>query len=184
MGTSGDYAPFSLAAEGGEPSGFDVEVARRYAKERGLELEFVRFRWPNLLRDLEAGRFDLAMSGITVVPRRSLAGRFSVPVAESGAVLLTREPERWKTLDELDRPDLRIGVNAGGYLEQVARRRFPRATLLAIPSNQAVREALLDGKPRRRGDRQPGSSALAAAGPTRTSSARPTPSPATARPTW
>jgi len=105
VGTSGDYAPFSLAAEDGARSGFDVEVARRYAKERGLEVEIVRFRWPELLRDLEADRFEVAMSGVTVVPRRSLAGRFSVPVVESGAVLLTREPERWKTPDELDRPD-------------------------------------------------------------------------------
>jgi cyclohexadienyl dehydratase len=145
VGTSGDYAPFSLSAGEAGPTGFDVEVARRYAKERGLEVEFVRFRWPDLLRDLEAGRFDLAMSGITVVPRRSLAGRFSVPVAESGAVLLMREPERWKSLDELDGPEARIGVNAGGHLEQVARRRFPRATLLAIPSNPSVREALLAG---------------------------------------
>src|SRR5262245_298117 len=143
VGASGDYAPFSLAGEDGAPSGFDPEVARLYAKERGRELEFVRFRWPDLLRDLEAGRFDLAMSGITVTPRRSLAGRFSAPVAESGAVVLMREPERWKNLDELDAPDLRIGVNAGGYLEQVARRRFPHATLLAIPNNRAVREALL-----------------------------------------
>ena len=143
VGASGDYAPFSLAGENGAPAGFDAEVARRYAKERGLELEFVRFRWPDLLRDLEAGRFELAMSGITVTPRRSLAGRFSAPVAESGAVLLMREPERWKNLDELDARDVRIGVNAGGYLEQVARRRFPHATLLAIPNNQAVREALL-----------------------------------------
>ena len=59
VGSSDDYAPFSQAGEGGERSGFDVEVARRYAKERGLEVEFVRFRWPDLLRDLEAGRFDL-----------------------------------------------------------------------------------------------------------------------------
>jgi cyclohexadienyl dehydratase len=145
VGASGDYAPFSLAGEGGAPAGFDAEVARRYAKERGLEIEFVRFRWPDLLRDLEAGRFDLAMSGITVTPRRSLAGHFSAPVAESGAVLLMREPERWKNLDELDARDVRIGVNAGGHLEQVARRRFPHATLLAIPNNQAVREALLAG---------------------------------------
>ena len=158
-------------------------MARRYAKERGLEIEFVRFRWPELLRDLEADRFEVAMSGVTVVPRRSLAGRFSVPVVESGAVLLTREPERWKTPDELDRPDLRIGVNAGGYLEQVARSRFPRATLLAIPSNQAVREALLAGSL----DAAVTDSLEAprlAAGRARKSSARPTPSPATARPIW
>jgi cyclohexadienyl dehydratase len=145
VGTSGDYAPFSLAREEGVPTGFDVTLARSYAKERGLEVELVRFRWPELLRDLETGRFDVAMSGITVAPRRSVAGRFSVPVVESGAVLLMREPERWNAPEELDRPELRIGVNAGGYLEKVARQRFPRATLLAIPDNQAVREALLAG---------------------------------------
>jgi cyclohexadienyl dehydratase len=93
VGSSGDYAPFSLAAEGGAPSGFDVTLAQTYARERGLEVEFVRFRWPELVRDLEKGRFDVAMSGVTVAPRRSLAGRFSVPVVESGAVLLMREPE-------------------------------------------------------------------------------------------
>ena len=70
VGTSGDYAPFSLAEEGGPASGFDVTLARSYAKERGVEVEFVRFRWPELVRDLEAGRFDVAMSGITVAPRR------------------------------------------------------------------------------------------------------------------
>ncbi|MFI5215917.1 MAG: transporter substrate-binding domain-containing protein [Candidatus Limnocylindria bacterium] len=145
VGTSGDYAPFSLAEEGGTPTGFDVTLARTYAKERGLEIELVRFRWPELVQDLAAGRFDVAMSGVTVAPQRSVAGRFSVPVVETGAVLLLREPQRWRAPEELDHPELRIGVNAGGHLERVARQRFPHATLLAIPDNQAVREALLAG---------------------------------------
>jgi cyclohexadienyl dehydratase len=145
VGTSGDYAPFSLAEEGGAPTGFDVTLAKTYARERGIEVELVRFRWPELLPDLAAGRFDVAMSGITVAPRRSVAGRFSVPVAESGAVLLMREPERWHAAEELDNPEIRIGVNAGGHLERVARQHFPHATLLAIPDNQAVREALRAG---------------------------------------
>ena len=57
-------------------------------------------------------------------PERSAAGRFSVPVVETGAVVLLREPERFSTLDALDRPVVRIGVNAGGYLERVARAHF------------------------------------------------------------
>ena len=46
VGTSGDYAPFSSTGEGSSPAGFDIAVARAYAQERGLGLEFVRFRWP------------------------------------------------------------------------------------------------------------------------------------------
>jgi cyclohexadienyl dehydratase len=144
VGTSGDYAPFSSGSGDGR-KGFDIALAKTYAQERGFGLEFVSFRWPDLVRDLAAGRFDVAMSGVTIRPQRSLAGRFSVPVVESGAVLLLREPERFTSVEQLDRADLRIGVNAGGYLEQVAEATFPRATRIAIADNAAVREALVAG---------------------------------------
>jgi cyclohexadienyl dehydratase len=146
VGTSGDYAPFSVAAEdaAGGFEGFDIAVARAYAEERGLAIEFVRFRWPQLTSDLARGQFDVAMSGVTVRPERSAVGRFTVPVLETGAVLIVRQPERWSGLGDLDRRDLRIGVNAGGHLERVARGRFPRATLVAIRDNRAVRHALIE----------------------------------------
>jgi cyclohexadienyl dehydratase len=145
VGTSGDYAPFSLAGPGdGEFQGFDVAVARAFAEERGAQLEFVRFQWRELVSALAEKRFDVAMSGITVRPDRSTVGRFSVPVARTGAVVLARQPERWKTLEDVDRPGVRVGVNAGGHLEQVALARFERATVVSIPDNDAVRRALLE----------------------------------------
>jgi cyclohexadienyl dehydratase len=146
VGTSGDYAPFSRAVKGelAPFDGFDAAVARRYAADRGLELEFVRFRWPTLLSDLEAGRFDVAMSGITLRPDRSVAGSFSVPVVEAGAVALVGDRERFETLDSLDRERVRIAVNAGGYLEGVARARFPKATILALAENDSVPRALVE----------------------------------------
>jgi cyclohexadienyl dehydratase len=144
VGTSGDYAPFSVG-RGAAARGFDLELARAFAAERGRDLEIVTFRWPNLARDLAAGRFDVAMSGVTVRPERSLAGRFTVAVAESGAVAIVRDPARHRSLDALDDRELRIGVNAGGHLERVARARFPSATLVAIPSNPAVAKALSEG---------------------------------------
>ncbi len=144
VGTSGDYAPFSTG-RGEGARGFDLDVARAFAEERGLELEVVAFRWPRLEADLRDGRFDVAMSGITVRPERSAVGRFSVAVAESGAVVLVRDPGAYGSLGSLDDPGVRIGVNAGGHLERAARERFPRATLVSIPSNAAVAKALEQG---------------------------------------
>jgi cyclohexadienyl dehydratase len=147
VGTSGDYPPFSRELPGDDPDyeGFDIALARRYAADRGLELEFVRFRWPALLGDLAAGRFDVAMSGVTVRPERSAAGSFSVPVVETGAVALVRDRERFESAPSLDRERVRIGVNAGGHLEQVAREKFPRATVVAVARNSAVLRALEEG---------------------------------------
>lgn len=145
MGTSGDYAPFSVEKEGAL-TGFDVTVARRFARDRGLALEFVKFRWTDLLADLEAGRFDIAMSGVTVRPERSLAGTFTVPVAESGAVVLVRRGSGLETLADLDQETVRLVVNAGGHLERVARAHLPHARLEAIANNDRVRGAIREGK--------------------------------------
>lgn len=148
VGTSGDYSPFSTA-KGEDPveySGFDIAVARAYAADRGLELRFIRFRWPALLESLRDDRFDVAMSGVTVRPERSAAGRFSVPVARTGAVILGRPKGRFRDLVEYDRRPVRIGVNRGGHLERVAETRFSRATIVAIPDNAAVLSALVEGR--------------------------------------
>ena len=148
VGTSGDYAPFSTWRPGqeGQLDGFDVAVARRFAADRGLRLELVPFRWPSLLDDLAAARFDVAMSGVTVRPERSVAGRFTAPVAETGAVVVVRTADRWEAVDDLDAPGVRIAVNAGGHLERVARARFPHADLVVIEGNAGVATALETGR--------------------------------------
>jgi cyclohexadienyl dehydratase len=145
VGTSGDYAPFSLAAGAGY-EGFDISAVTAFARERGLELEWVRFRWPELLPDLAAGRFDLALGGVTVRPERSLAGRFTLPLAETGAVALVGADSPARALSDLDRPERRVAVNRGGHLERVARAALPRAALLPLSPNAAVLAALVEGR--------------------------------------
>ncbi len=145
LGTSGDYAPFSLAGPDGT-EGFAPSVASAFAAERGREILWVPFRWPGLLEDLVAGEFEAAASGITVRPERSVAARTSVPLVETGAVALVHEAASWRRLDELDAATVRIAVNQGGHLERVARARFPRASIRALTPNAAVRTALLEGR--------------------------------------
>src|SRR5439155_1648192 len=138
VGTSGDYPPFSLARDG-RLEGLDVEIARRFAHDGGRRLELVPFRWPELMRDLAAGHFDLAMGGVTLRPERAVAGVFTRPVAEAGAVVLAHQ--------RLDPRSswLRLGVNAGGHLERLAARLFPHALLVRTHDNRALGELLTSG---------------------------------------
>src|SRR5213083_2324039 len=138
VGTSGDYPPFSLARDG-RLEGLDVEVARRFAHDGGRRLELVPFRWPELMRDLAAGRFDLAMGGVTLRPERAVAGVFTRPVAEAGAVVLAHQRLDPRT------SWLRLGVNAGGHLERLAARLFPHALLVRTNDNRALAELLATG---------------------------------------
>jgi cyclohexadienyl dehydratase len=144
VGTSGDYAPFSIKDEAGW-DGFDLYVARRFAQDTGRQIELVEFRWPALELDLQANKFDVAMSGVTVRPWRALSGTFTRPVARVGAVVVLK-PGMATTLRELDVPGRRVGVNAGGYLEKLARRLFRRAEIVPIPDNRALAKELREGR--------------------------------------
>jgi cyclohexadienyl dehydratase len=136
FGTSGDYAPFSGAEKQGF-SGLDIELAKRLAQDFGTKLEFVRFAWPELIAGFQGAKYDLALSGITVRADRALTGRFSRPYAVTAAVALIRAADRGRFADHaaLNRAGVRLIVNAGGYLEGVARRLFPQATITTTTDN-------------------------------------------------
>jgi cyclohexadienyl dehydratase len=136
IGTSGDYAPFSTAAGKGF-AGLDIELGKRLAKDFGVKVELVRFAWPELVSSLKAGQFDVALSGITLRGDRALAGHFSRPYAVTAAVALIRPADRarFASAMALDRDGVRLIVNAGGYLEGVARRLFPHAAIATTSDN-------------------------------------------------
>lgn len=147
VGTSSDYAPFSTRSAAGEYVGFDVEIARAYAADRGRTLVFVPFRWPELAARLAAGDFDVVMSGVTVRPDRLVAGHMTATVARSDAVLVTHaagaSAERGAAA--FDRSERTVAVNRGGHLEQVARARFPHARIATADDNTALPDLLARG---------------------------------------
>jgi cyclohexadienyl dehydratase len=147
VATSGDYAPFSIASNG-VPGGMDVEVAERLAQDLGTRVEFIPVAWPGLDAATQRGDFDIAMGGVTMRADRALVGRYTRPYATVGAVALVREAyaTRFASADALDRPGVRIAVNAGGHLERVARARFAHATVTAVADNRAVLQRVIDGK--------------------------------------
>src|ERR1051325_1119973 len=79
VGTSGDYAPFSLHGKG-----FDVDVAEAMARDLGFEIEWKTFRWPELRERVRRDDFDVAMGGVTWLPERAVIGATSRAVAQSG----------------------------------------------------------------------------------------------------
>jgi cyclohexadienyl dehydratase len=144
VAVTGDYPPLCERRAGGGYAGLDPEIAQAFAKDRGYAIEWVATTWPELDGALAAGSFDVAMTGVTVRTDRSIAGRFTVPVAESGAVALVRDAALASEA-QLAQPGVAIAVNAGGHLERVARARFPHAAITALRGNEAVRDAFASG---------------------------------------
>ena len=143
VGMSGDYPPFAYRDPGGCLRGYDVAMAGAWAVDQDRILSVVPFRWPALASDLEACEFDLAMSGITVRGDRLIQSPMTRAVATADAIVVARLED--KTL-RLDVPGLRVAVNRGGHLEQVARRKLPRAELVLVDDNRSLPDLLTQGR--------------------------------------
>jgi len=147
VGSTGDYKPFSYLPAGGEFIGMDVELAGELARSLGVRLQLVPTSWPTLMADLGAGKFDLALGGVSVTAERQRQALFSVPYLHDGKTPITRceNIARFQTLAQIDRPDVRLIVNPGGTNERFARARAPRAQLTVYPDNVTIFGQIVSG---------------------------------------
>ena len=91
VGMTGDYKPFTyLDKATGKFSGFDVDMAEALGKALGVKVEFVPTSWPQLMKDFEADKFDIAMGGVSITLDRQKKGLFSTPIMREGKSPIAR----------------------------------------------------------------------------------------------
>ncbi|HET6184751.1 MAG TPA: transporter substrate-binding domain-containing protein [Acetobacteraceae bacterium] len=148
VGLTEDYRPFSIADSSGKVEGIDVDMANNLAQSLGVKLEIVKTSWPTLKSDLEAGKFDIAMGGITITLDRQRVGLFSSPVFSSGKTPITHcgDEAKYATLAEIDQPGVRVIVNPGGTNERFDKAHLQKATIVPWPDNATIFDALAQGK--------------------------------------
>lgn len=139
VGVTGDYAPFTLERSE-KVSGADVTMAQELARSLNVEPHFVHTSWTNLMRDYQYGRFDVAVGGISVTPERAKLAAFSHPYHAGGKTPIVRcgTESRFDTVEELDRPDVRVVVNPGGTNQQFVRERLSHAKVTVHPDNRTI----------------------------------------------
>ncbi|MFI6869702.1 amino acid ABC transporter substrate-binding protein [Nocardia sp. NPDC050406] len=89
VGTEGTYSPFSYQ-EGGQLTGYDVDVVKAVADKLGRKVEFVQTPWDAIFAGLESKRFDLVANQVTVNPDRAQKYSLSDPYTTSEGVIVTR----------------------------------------------------------------------------------------------
>ena len=149
VGTAGDYKPMSfLDPETGTYWGFDTELAEDLAASLGVEIEYVPTSWPTLMEDTQAGKFDLAICGITITDARKEQALMSEGYLENGKTVLCRAEDAYKytSLEAMNRPEVRVMENPGGLNEKFARENLPDATLIIHEINQEIPGLVASGE--------------------------------------
>ena len=121
--------------------GPELELAQRFAKELGVELEMYTVpAIDDLFEELNEGRADVAAAHITVTPARAQLVRFGTPYQEVSQYVLYREGTRQPKQVE-DLVGRKIAVVAGG--DYVATLAQVQATLPGLQWTEA-RDASVD----------------------------------------
>lgn len=147
--TTGDYRPFSHRdAKTGAYTGIDIAMAGDLAKSLDAKPKFVATTWAKLVDDLAAGRCDIGMGGVSVTLARARTAAFSEPYLTDGKTPIVRceDEKKYRTLDDIDQPGVRVVVNPGGTNEQFARAHIKRATLTVHPDNTTIFDEIIDGR--------------------------------------
>jgi cyclohexadienyl dehydratase len=149
IGTTGDYPPFSYRVADDRPfAGADVDLGRLLAQHVGAEVRFVLTSWPTLMEDLAAGRFDLAMSGVSRTAGRERVAAFTRAYHVGGKTPIARcsQRDRFSSLAQIDRPGVRVIVNPGGTNELFVYTNLTRADKVLHTDNRSIFLALIEGR--------------------------------------
>ena len=147
VGTPGDYRPFAIKADGGY-SGHDIDLVERLAKELGVRIEWVPTTWPNLLKDMQADKYDLAVGGITRNVNRLRVVAMLPGYAPFGKVALVRAADkaRFTTLESLNQPGVRVIKNPGGTNEAFVLENLKAAQVSTHEKNAEIPALIAEGK--------------------------------------
>ena len=150
IGTTGDYRPLSFCEpETGEYWGFGIEIAQEIAKQLGVKVEFVKTSWPTLTADVlaEPQKFDFAIGGITITDARCETMMMSEGYLANGKTILCRasESERYQSLADIDKPEVRVMVNPGGLNEKFAHENLTHATIIVHQKNEEIPTLIAEG---------------------------------------
>ena len=78
------FVPWAMRDKEGNLIGFEIDVAKKLAKDMGVEVEFVPTAWSGIIPALIAKKFDVIIGGMSITAQRNLTVNFTQPYAHSG----------------------------------------------------------------------------------------------------
>lgn len=148
VGTPGDYRPFAIKKDGGGYEGHDIDVIEAMAKQLGVKIEWVQTSWPNLMPDLKADKYDIAVGGITRNVARISQAEMLPGYAPFGKVALVRKEEasKYRSVDDLNQPSVHVIKNPGGTNEVFVLENLKNAKVSTHEKNAEIPALIAEGK--------------------------------------
>jgi polar amino acid transport system substrate-binding protein len=141
------FVPWAMKDKKGELIGFEIDVARRLAKDMDVDVEFVPTKWAGIIPALLTGKFDIIIGGMGILPSRNLKVNFSIPYDYTGMSIVAHKElaAGFGSLADFNRPDVVLAVRLGATPAKAAQKYIPKAELRQFDDESQAYQELING---------------------------------------
>ncbi len=145
IGIQGDNPPWGFVTTAGVQDGFDADIGRLFAKQLGVEAEFVPLAVANRIPALVTGRVDILFATMAMLPERAKAVQYSKPYVANEIQLVAAKTTDIKS--DADMGKVVIGVPRSSVQDTQVTNRAPQGTTIRrFDDDAATIQALLSGQ--------------------------------------
>lgn len=147
VGVFTDKPPFGFINEKGENDGFDIALAKQFAKDLlgdETKIEFVPVEASSRVPFLQSDKVDIIMANMTVTPDREKVVDFTNPYMKVSIQVLGNDKENISSVNDLK--GKKLIVNKGTTADIFFTKNHPDIELLRFEHNTEAFQALKDGR--------------------------------------
>ncbi len=144
--TEYDYPPFNYAGADGQPSGFNIDLARAICEEIKVQCTIQARRFDTLLDALNSNSGDAIIASLAVTPEMRRRIDFSDPYYRTPARFVSRKDVEIENVRPSDLERKKVAVVAGTAHEAYLRALFTEADIQPFPNGDEARAALKRGE--------------------------------------
>jgi lysine-arginine-ornithine-binding protein len=144
LATEASFPPFSKTEADGSFTGFELDLGNEVCKRAGFECSWVKQDFDGAIAALNAKKFDVIFSSMSIKPERQKVADFSIPYYNDRSVVFARKGTLKKIPDDLDGKT--VGVYAGATQDMYVRKNFPHVSVRGYENIDQITADLRAGR--------------------------------------
>jgi len=144
IGTDSTYPPFEFVDASGEIKGFDIDIAKALCAEMKAECSFVSNDWDGIIPALQAKKFDMIVSSMSITPERSKLVDFTNKYYNTPPAIAVPKDSPIKSVDDLKGKSL--GAQGSTTHSNYAEKHFPGSDLKMYPTADEYKLDIANGR--------------------------------------
>lgn len=142
IATSPDFPPFEELNADGSVTGIEIDILNLICEKLGVELEIKQMDFDSVLPGVQAAKYDVGVSGISVTPKREKNVKFTAPYCLAAQSIVVLEGSEIQS--KADLTGKKVSVQSGTTAESFCLEN--NYDVSAFKANADAQTAMINGK--------------------------------------